>query len=69
MIKAGALRPAIKQICRRKRCGHQDGKVTVHEVFLAKIRCRHAFLELSVDSSIIVTAQLLGAGLTQQIAL
>ena len=72
MIEAGACALQIEnQVSDEKQCGHQDGKVTVpHEVFLAKIRaCRHAFLELGVEDGIIVTrTDLLGAGLTQQIA-
>ncbi len=72
MIEAGACALQIEnQVSDEKQCGHQDGKVTVpHDVFLAKIRaCRHAFLELGVEDGIVVTrTDLLGAGLTQQIA-
>jgi isocitrate lyase len=72
MIEAGACALQIEnQVSDEKQCGHQDGKVTVpHEDFLAKVRaCRYAFLELGVDSGIVVTrTDSLGAGLTKQIA-
>jgi isocitrate lyase len=72
MIEAGACALQIEnQVSDEKQCGHQDGKVTVpHEDFLAKVRaCRYAFLELGVESGIIVTrTDSLGAGLTKQIA-
>ena len=71
-IEAGACCIQIEnQVSDEKQCGHQDGKVTVpHEDFLAKIRAvRYAFLELGVDDGIIVArTDLLGAGLTKQIA-
>src|SRR6195256_3840916 len=72
MIEAGACALQIEnQVSDEKKCGHQDGKVTVpHEVFLTKIRaCRHAFLELGVEDGVVVTrTDSLGACLTQQIA-
>ncbi len=72
MIEAGACALQIEnQVSDEKQCGHQDGKVTVpHEDFVAKIRaCRYAFLELGIDDGIIVArTDLLGAGLTKQIA-
>ena len=72
MIEAGACAIQIEnQVSDEKQCGHQDGKVTVpHDDFLAKLRAvRYAFLELGVDSGIIVTrTDSLGAGLTKQIA-
>ena len=72
MIEAGACALQIEnQVSDEKQCGHQDGKVTVpHEDFLAKVRaCRYAFLELGIETGIIVTrTDSLGAGLTKQIA-
>ncbi len=71
MIEAGACCLQIEnQVSDVKQCGHQDGKVTVpHEDFIAKINAlRYAFLELGVDSGIIVArTDSLGAGLTQKI--
>tara|TARA_E500000178_G_scaffold21451_1_gene20022 strand:+ start:1251 stop:2831 length:1581 start_codon:yes stop_codon:yes gene_type:complete len=73
MIEAGACAIQIEnQVSDEKRCGHQDGKVTVpHAEFLAKINAvRYAFLELGVDDGIIVArTDSLGAGLTARLAI
>ena len=71
LIEAGACCIQIEnQVSDAKQCGHQDGKVTVpHEDFIAKINAvRYAFLELGVETGIIVArTDSLGAGLTQKI--
>ena len=69
--RAGACCIQIEnQVSDEKQCGHQDGRVTVPHIDLAKINAvRYAFLELGVDDGVIVArTDSLGAGLTKQIA-